>query len=56
MTDKHNETEERFADIPLAERQAADAASQKEIREGLVRRHFESMGVPHLAADADSEG
>jgi hypothetical protein len=55
MTDKHNETEERFADIPLAERQAAEAASQKEIREGLVRRHFQSMGAPHMAPDATED-
>ncbi|HEX7856720.1 MAG TPA: hypothetical protein VF503_23825 [Sphingobium sp.] len=55
MTDKRNDTEERLADIPLAERQAAEAASQKEIRQGLLRRHFHNMGAPHMTPDADSQ-
>ncbi|MBO9580790.1 MAG: hypothetical protein J7498_07840 [Sphingobium sp.] len=55
MTDKRNNTEERFADIPLAERRAKDAASQKEIKDGLLRRHFHGMGAPHLAPEPDSQ-
>jgi len=39
MTDKTAELD-GFADVPLAERQAADLRKHHEIREGLLRRHF----------------
>lgn len=54
MTDKKAELD-GFADIPLAERQRLDAAKQKAIKDGLLRRHFHRMGAPHLAPEPDSQ-